>query len=105
MRFTANSDMLFHDLRKPCGRRLGRRTDMDFITAADITDTILTCRDCDIQYANDYLHRLAFSFSLSDSDIQLPARPVVKQLGCAVACRECAAAMVGSDTGYVKNFV
>ena len=45
---------------------------MDFITIADITDTILTCRDCDIDYANDYLHRLAFSFSLFDSDIQMP---------------------------------
>lgn len=71
---------------------------MEFITLADITDNILTCRDCDVDYANDYLHRLAASFSLSDADIQLPPRLAIKQLGKAVACRECAASMVGSDT-------
>lgn len=70
---------------------------MEFITLEDIADTILTCRDCDISYANDYLHRLAVSFGLSDTDIQLPARPAVKQLGSAIACRECAAACVGTD--------
>lgn len=26
---------------------------MEFITLADITDNILTCRDCDVDYAND----------------------------------------------------
>ena len=71
---------------------------MEFIALTDITDNILTCRDCDVDYANDYLHRLAASFSLSDADIQLPPRLAIKQLGKAVACRECAASMVGSDT-------
>ncbi|WP_044503175.1 hypothetical protein [Megasphaera massiliensis] len=71
---------------------------MEFIGQVDITDNILTCRDSDIAYANAYLHRLAVSFGLSDDEIQLPPSIVVQQLGKAIACRECAAAMVGSDT-------
>lgn len=71
---------------------------MDFISATDITDNILTCRDCDIGYANDYLHRLATSFSLVDDEIAIPASSIVKRLGVAIACRECASSMVGSDT-------
>lgn len=70
---------------------------MEFIELADIADTILNCRDCDVSYANDYLYRLATSFGLTDAEIQTPARTAVKQLGCVVACRECAAACVGTD--------
>jgi hypothetical protein len=70
---------------------------VDFITAENVADNILTCRDADIAYANDYLHRLAHGFGLDDGDIKLPAREVVKRLGSAIACRECAASMVGSD--------
>lgn len=70
---------------------------MEFITTTDITDNILTCRDSDIAFANEYLQRLAFSYGLDDTEILLPAKTVVKHLGSAVACRECAASMVGSD--------
>lgn len=71
---------------------------MDFITLYDISDNILVCRDSDIEYANDYLHRLAASFGLADDEVRLPPSIAVQQLGKAIACRECAAAMVGSDT-------
>lgn len=71
---------------------------MEFISIYDINDNILTCRESDIDYANDYLRRLAISFGLSEEELQTPARASIKQLGKAVACRECAAAMIGSDT-------
>lgn len=71
---------------------------MEFITAADNTDNILIWRESDVAFANDYLLSLATSFGLTDAEIELPPRNLVKKLGAAVACRECAAAMVGSDT-------
>lgn len=71
---------------------------MEFITLDDISDNVLTCRAADIEYANDYLYRKAKSFGLADDEIRLPAIATIKQLGVAVACRECAIAMVGSDT-------
>lgn len=71
---------------------------MDFIGQVDITDNILNVRDSDIAYANDYLHRLANSFGLADDEILIPPTLAVQQLGKAIACRECAASMVGSDT-------
>lgn len=71
---------------------------MEFITLDDISDNVLTCREADIEYANDYLYRKAKSFGLADGEIKLPCTATIKQLGTAVACRECAIAMVGSDT-------
>jgi len=76
---------------------------MEFITAADNTDNILIWRESDVAFANDYLLSLATSFGLTDAEIELPPRNLVKKLGAAVACRECAAAMVGSDTTVMRD--
>lgn len=71
---------------------------MDFITLDDVHDNILTCRESDVTYANDYLLHKAEAYGLAEDDIQLPCSPLIAQLGAAVACRTCAAAMVGSDS-------
>lgn len=76
---------------------------MEFITTNDIADNILNCSISDIAYANDYLYRLANVFGLSEADIQIPARAVVRRLGSAIACRECAASMIGSDTTVMTD--
>ncbi|SUP42252.1 hypothetical protein [Veillonella criceti] len=71
---------------------------MDYIDFSDITDNILVCEPSDILFANEYLHRLAKTYGLSDDEIMLPAKTTVVRLGAAIACRERALAMVGSDT-------
>lgn len=71
---------------------------MDFITLDDVHDNILTCRESDVTYANDYLLRKAESFGLGEDDLASPCSPVICQYGAAVACRSCAAAMIGSDS-------
>ena len=76
---------------------------MEFITLEDIDDNILTCKDSDVDYANDFLLSLATSYGLEEGDILTPCRMRVKRLGIAIACRECAAAMIGSDTTVMVN--
>ena len=76
---------------------------MDFITLEDIDDNILTCRESDVAYANDSLLAKARAFGLAEGDILLPCGARVKRLGIALACRQCAAAMVGSDTTVMVN--
>lgn len=76
---------------------------MEFITENDNTDNILIWKEEDINLANDYLLTLAKSFGLSEEEIQIPPQTLVKRLGAAVACRECSAAMVGSDSTVMVN--
>lgn len=76
---------------------------MEFITEADNTDNILTWRESDIEAANDYLLSLARKYGLTDELILIPPRSGIKRLGVAVACRECAASMVGSDATVSVN--
>lgn len=76
---------------------------MDFISWADVSDNILTCRSSDIAEANAYLSRLAKGFGLSDNEILFPPQMTVRRLGCAVACYYCALSMVGSDTTVMVN--
>lgn len=71
---------------------------MEFITIEDNSDNILTWQESNVVLANDYLLALAKGFGLTEEEIQLPPKPLVKRLGAAVASRECAASMVGSDT-------
>jgi hypothetical protein len=76
---------------------------MDFITLDDIQDNILVCRTEDVNYANDYLLRKAQSFGLADDELASPCSPTVRNLGAAVACMQCAASMVGSDTTVMTD--
>ena len=76
---------------------------MDFVALDDVHDNILTCRESDITYANDCLLHKAESFGLAEDDLAVPCSPVIRQLGAAVACRVCAAAMVGSDSTVMMD--
>ena len=76
---------------------------MDFVALDDVHDNILTGRESDITYANDYLLHKAESFGLAEDDLAVPCSPVIRQLGAAVACRVCAAAMVGSDSTVMMD--
>jgi len=76
---------------------------MDFISLNDIQDSILNCTDDDVSFANDRLEAKAKSFGLTDDEIVSPCRESVKQLGTAIACRQCALRMIGSDTTVMIN--
>lgn len=76
---------------------------MEFITLADIDDNILHCRASDIDYANSCLLTKALAYGLRGDEIRMPCSARVRQLGTAIACRMCAASMVGSDSTVMMN--
>lgn len=76
---------------------------MKYVTVADIHDEVLNCRSEDLEYANAFLSRLARNYGVDEQEAQIPPSAVIKRLGAAVACRECAAAMVGQDTTVMVN--
>ncbi len=67
----------------------------EFVTAADITDSVLAGRVTSVQIAgaNEYMSRLAASFGI----IEVSVTPMAKRLGVAVACRDCCLGLVGTD--------
>lgn len=71
---------------------------MEFITNQDcVSDNILEVSEHDVDYANMTLEMIAKNYGLSEDDILLPARDMVKHLGTVLAYREQALSLIGSD--------
>ena len=72
-----------------------------FVTAGDITDSVLHERVTEAQLfkANEYLGRLAQSFGVADP---MPTT-MTTSLAVAVACRDCCLDLVGTDTTVQMN--
>ena len=76
---------------------------MQFISEEDNSDSVLNWNESDIAFANDFLLAKAKGLGLAEEEILLPPRNIVKRLGCAVACRECAIGMIGNDPTIMVN--
>lgn len=67
----------------------------EYITASDISDSLLKDRvtSAEIAEANEYVDRIAASYSVS----KITITPLAKKLACAVACRDCCLNLMGTD--------
>lgn len=68
----------------------------EFVTASDITDSVLTGRvtEGELAGANETVTRLAASFGITEAAVS----PMAKRLAVAVACRDCCLGLVGTDS-------
>lgn len=71
---------------------------MDFITASDITDAILTGRvtEGNLALANEAIVRLAATYGVTEAEI-VPS-DLLKRYGIMEACRACCLELVGTDS-------
>ena len=70
---------------------------MDFITASDITDAILTGRvtEGNLSLANEAIVRLAATYGVTEAEI-VPS-DLLRRYGIMEACRACCLELVGTD--------
>lgn len=75
---------------------------MIFITSA--ADNVITATAESLTYANQYLTRLAASFGVAEDEVRAEPSAIIKRLAEAIALRETAVSLVGSDsTAYMDG--
>lgn len=76
---------------------------MEFITAEDVVDDIVTCTESDIDEANSFLLNIAKRFRVTEARIKIPAVYTVKRLGAVYALYIACVRSIGKDNITALN--